>query len=129
MEIDLASVITAIGGLIGAIGGIYSIWCKFNQEEKNKLTDFKIEQYRKQEERRGYQRSANSAIVFDELWRILHECEASRVYIVQPHPLEALGIPEHSVRSEASRTGRHEDGSVKLAYGRGGSLQQADGRE
>lgn len=103
MEMDLASVITAIGGLIGAIGGIYSIWCKFNQEEKNKLTDLKIEQYRKQEERRGYQRSNNSAIVFGELWRILHECEASRVYIVQPHPLKHSAFL--SIQFEVKRRG------------------------
>lgn len=88
MEFDLASVITATGGLIGAIGGIYSIWAKFNQDTKNKMTDLKIEQYRREEERRSYQRSQDSAIVFGELWRILHTCKASRVYIVQPHPLK-----------------------------------------
>lgn len=88
MEFDLASVITATGGLIGAIGGIYSIWAKFNQDTKNKMTDFKLEQYRKEEERRSYQRSNDSAIVFGELWRILHTCQAARVYIVQPHPLK-----------------------------------------
>ena len=88
MEIDLANVITAIGGLIGAVGGVYSIWTKFNQDAKNKMTDLKIEQFRKEEERRSYQRSNDSAIVFGELWRILHTCKADRVYIVQPHPLK-----------------------------------------
>ena len=80
MSTDLASVITAIGGVLGTLGGIYSYWCKYNQDTKNKMTDFKLEQYRKQEERRSYQRSNDSAIVFGELWRILHECEASRVF-------------------------------------------------
>ena len=79
MEIDLANVITAIGGLIGAVGGVYSIWTKFNQDAKNKMTDRKIEQFRKEEERRSYQRSNDSAIVFGELWRILHTCKAARV--------------------------------------------------
>lgn len=88
MDFDLAGVITAIGGVIGAIGGVYSIWTKYNQDAKNKMTELKIEQYRKEEERRSYQRSNDSAIVFGELWRILHTCGAARVYIVQPHPLK-----------------------------------------
>lgn len=88
MDFDLASVITAIGSLIGAVGGIFAIWTKYNQEAKNKMTDFKLEQYRKEEERRSYQRCNDSAIVYGELWRILHTCKAARVYIVQPHPLK-----------------------------------------
>lgn len=103
MEVDLASVITAIGGLIGAVGGVYSYWCKFHQDEKNKMTELKIEQYKKQEERRSYQRSNDSAVVFGELWRILHECEASRVYIVQPHPLKHSAFL--SIQFEVKRRG------------------------
>ena len=26
-------------------------------------------------------------LIFGELWDVLHETEASRVYIIQPHPL------------------------------------------
>lgn len=103
MTTDLASVITAIGGVLGTLGGIYSYWCKYNQDTKNKMTDFKLEQYRKQEERRSYQRSNDSAIVFGELWRILHECEASRVYIVQPHPLKHSAFL--SIQFEVKRRG------------------------
>ena len=79
MEIDLANVITAIGGLIGAVGGVYSIWTKFNQDAKNKMTDLKIEQFRKEEERRGEQRSKDAASARWELWHRLHTCRAARV--------------------------------------------------
>lgn len=86
-EIDWAGIITAIGALIGAIGGIYSIWAKFHQEEKNKMTDLKIEQYRSQEQARGYRRAENTSKVLGELYQIMLATGADRVYIVQPHPL------------------------------------------
>ena len=44
MVFDLAQVITAIGGVIGAIGGIYALWTKYNQDaKKNKKTEYEIE--------------------------------------------------------------------------------------
>lgn len=85
--IDWAGIITAIGALIGAIGGIYAIWTKFHQDEHNKLTDWKLEQYRKHEQERGFQRAENTGKVLGELYQVLLTTKADRVYIVQPHPL------------------------------------------
>lgn len=85
--IDWAGIITAIGALIGAIGGIYAIWTKFHQDEHNKLTDWKLEQYRRQEQERGFQRAENTGKVLGELYQVLLTTKADRVYIVQPHPL------------------------------------------
>lgn len=87
MEFDLAQVITAIGGLIGAFGGIYALWTKYNQEAKNKKTEYEIEKLRNEDKKKNKKRSDNSMLVFGELWDILHETKANRVYIVQPHPL------------------------------------------
>lgn len=87
MEFDLAQVITAIGGMIGAFGGIYAIWTKYNQEAKNKKTEYEIEKLRNEDKKKNKKRSDNSMLVFGELWDILHETKANRVYIVQPHPL------------------------------------------
>lgn len=87
IELDWSGIITAIGGLIGAVGGIYSIWCKFHQEEKNKATDLKIELYRNQEKNRSYRRAENTSKVLGELYQVLSATKAARVYIVQPHPL------------------------------------------
>ena len=86
-EIDWAGIITAVGALIGAVGGIYSIWAKFHQEEKNKMTDLKIEQYRSHEKVRGYRRAENTSKVLGELYQVMLATGADRVYIVQPHPL------------------------------------------
>lgn len=87
MEFDLAQVITAIGGVIGAFGGIYALWTKYNQDTKNKKTEYELEKLRNEDKKRNKKRSDNSMLVFGELWDIMHDTKASRVYIVQPHPL------------------------------------------
>lgn len=84
---DWAAIITAIGGVIGAIGGIYAIWTKYNQDTKNKETDYKLEKLKEDDKAKNKRRSDNAMLVFGELWNVLYELEASRVYIVQPHPL------------------------------------------
>lgn len=84
---DWAAIITAVGGVIGAIGGIYAIWTKYNQDTKNKETDYKLEKLKEEDKAKNKRRSDNAMLVFGELWNVLYELEASRVYIVQPHPL------------------------------------------
>lgn len=74
--------------IISAIGTIIAAWFAYNQYTKNKLTDLKIEKFRKDEEIKSSRRADNSSIVYGELWNILHELDADRVYIVQPHPLD-----------------------------------------
>lgn len=73
--------------IISAIGTIIAAWFAYNQYAKNKLTDLKIEKFRKDEEIKSIRRADNSSIVYGELWNILYELDADRVYIVQPHPL------------------------------------------
>ena len=80
MEIDVVNLVSAVGVLLSA-------YFAYNQYTKNKMTDLKVEYFKKEEERSGYRRSENSAKVFGELWRVLYETKADRVYIVQPHPL------------------------------------------
>ena len=47
----------------------------------------KVEQMKRDHEISRKRRSDNSALVHGELWEVLHELKADRVYIVQPHPL------------------------------------------
>lgn len=84
---DVAEIILAVGSLIGAVGGVYSIWTKYNQEAKNKKTEYEIEKLRNEDKVNNQRRADNSAIVFGELWNVLYETGADRVYIAQPHPL------------------------------------------
>lgn len=87
MEINVADIIVAVGGLVGAIGGVYSIWTKYNQDAKNKKTDYELEKLRNEDKIKNKRRSDNAMLVFGELWNVLYNTGASRVYIVQPHPL------------------------------------------
>lgn len=92
-----------IANIISAIGVIIAAWFSYNQYTRNKMTDLKVEDFKRKEKARSYKRSENSAKVFGELWRILFELKADRVYIVQPHP---LGHPMYlSVQFEVKRKG------------------------
>lgn len=73
--------------IISAIGTIVAAFFAYNQYAKNKITDYKVEQWRLDAETRRKRRSDSTALVFAELWEMLHELSADRVYIVQPHPL------------------------------------------
>ena len=70
--------------IISAIGTIIAAWFAYNQYTKNKLTDLKIEKFRKDEEIKSIRRSDNSSIVYGELWNILHELDADRVILFSP---------------------------------------------
>lgn len=78
--------------IIAALGTIVSAFFSYNQYTKNKMTDLKVEQYKKDMEVKANRRADHSGIVYGELWDVLHTLDCDRVYIVQPHPLgnEAL---------------------------------------
>lgn len=73
--------------IISALGTIIAAWFAYNQYTKNKLTDLKIAKWKAEEESKGAKRSENIAKIYGVLWQLLHDLQADRVYIVQPHPL------------------------------------------
>lgn len=75
--------------IITAIGTIVMAWFGYNQYTKNKLTDQKIEQWKKEEKEKSAKRSEDLAKIYGELWQLLHGLSADRVYILQPHPLSS----------------------------------------
>lgn len=82
-----AEIITSLGALVGAIGGVYAIWTKYNQDTKNKKTDYELEKLRNEDKVRNRRRSDNAMAIYGVLWDILYRLNADRAYIVQPHPL------------------------------------------
>lgn len=96
MEIDIANIISGFGVIITA-------WLSYNQYTRNKLTDLKIEQYKEKQQADSFRRNERSSIVFGELWRVLYETHADRVYIMQPHPLGHVAFL--SVAFEVRRKG------------------------
>ena len=84
---EAAEIITALGALIGAIGGVYSIWTKYNQTAKDKKTEFEIEQLKRDMHYKNERRMDNVMIIAGRLSNLLDDMDAARVYVVQPHPL------------------------------------------
>lgn len=82
--IDWSAIVSAV---TTAAVGIWTAWFTYNQRTKDKLTDMKIEQYRKDMKRKSFKRSEDTARVLGTLNKILLGANADRVYIVQPHPL------------------------------------------
>lgn len=83
MEINLD-----IPSIISALAVIITAWFSYNQHRHNKMTDLKVDRLKRQEKQRTSELSYSSGKVFGELWNILHQAKADRVYIVQPHPLK-----------------------------------------
>lgn len=74
-------------GVISAISTIVVAWFGYNQYTKNAETDRKIEKLKTEDKKRNKRRADNSIKVMEALWNVLYSTKASRVYIVQPHPL------------------------------------------
>lgn len=81
------TIFSNLPAIISGLGTIAAAWFSYNQYTKNKLADMKIEQFKQEEAAKSLRRADNSSLVFGELWTVLHELDADRVYIIQPHPL------------------------------------------
>lgn len=82
--VDWSAIVSAV---TTAAVGIWTAWFTYNQKTKDKLTDLKIEQYKKDMKKRSFKRSEDTAKVLGALNKVLLGANADRVYIVQPHPL------------------------------------------
>lgn len=76
-----------IPSIISALGTIIAAWFAYNQYTKNAQTDAKLAKWKADEEAKQAKRSDNIAKIYGQLWQLLHELQADRVYILQPHPL------------------------------------------
>lgn len=74
-------------GILSVLSVVITSWFTYNQYTKNKMTDYKIEKFKKEEDEKYHKRAENGAKVFGQIWKILYNLGADRVYIVQPHPL------------------------------------------
>lgn len=81
--------------IINAIGVIIVAYFTYNQYTKNKVTDYKLEKWKSEDKIQNKKRIDNGMIVYGELWDLLYELKADRVYVIQPFPLgheETLSI-------------------------------------
>lgn len=92
-----------IAAVISAVGTIVASVLAYNQYTKNKMTDLKIENLKKAEAEKSTVRNENISKIYGSLWQILHNLDADRVFILQPHPLtKAMYI---SIGLEVRRNG------------------------
>lgn len=84
---EAASIITAIGGVLGVLATVVTAWLGYNQYTKNRSTDLKIKQLEEIDMKKNKLRADHAMIIFGELWDLLYKIGADRIYIVQPHPL------------------------------------------
>lgn len=73
--------------ILTGIASIAALWFTYNQYTKNKMTDYKIEKWRKEEHQNNIKKAGNIATIYGELWELLYFLKADRVYLIQPHPL------------------------------------------
>ena len=103
LESNAAVIWPQIAGIVTALGTILLGYFTYNQYAKNKKTDAKLEQMKKDADTKSDIRNEKMAKIYGILWRILYETKADRVYIAQPHPLtNALYL---SVGIEVKRKG------------------------
>ena len=79
----LTTIITAFFSLISVIS---VAWFGYNQKTKDKKTDLKIERIKAEDERKRATHNRDTAIIYGEIWHLLHELKADRCFILQPHP-------------------------------------------
>ena len=73
--------------IISSIAALAALWFTYNQYTKNKMTDYKIEKWKEEEQQKNITEAGNIAKIYGELWELLYFLKADRVYIIQPHPL------------------------------------------
>jgi len=76
-------IITSFGAIMAAvIAGLIAI----KQYERNKKTDLKFENMKKETNEKMSLNNRHIAIIYGELWSLLNRIDADRVYVMQPHP-------------------------------------------
>lgn len=81
------SFIDKLPEIISSVAAFAALWFTYNQYTKNKLTDYKIENWKKEEQQKNIKKAGDIATIYGEMWELLHFLKADRVYIIQPHPL------------------------------------------
>jgi hypothetical protein len=63
-----------------------TLYVNSNQNEKDKLTDLKIEKIRIENTERSALNNRNVALIIGAMWETLHKLDADRCFVIQPHP-------------------------------------------
>lgn len=73
--------------ILQIIATIILAYFTYNQYSKNKKLDLKIDLIKKDDQEKRVRQIESIAVIYSELYRLLHNLQVDRVYILQPHPL------------------------------------------
>ena len=102
-DVKIKQIAIILTSLFTLINGLFIAYLSYNQSSKDKMTDFKIEQMRQENESKTAENNRNIAIIYGEMFNLLHRLDADRCFILQPHPL--LKSMYVSVAIEVTRNG------------------------
>ncbi|WP_147639755.1 MULTISPECIES: hypothetical protein [Alistipes] len=107
MEQEIA---TAAGGfwqylpaIITAVGALIMAWWKRDQTRHDAMVKLEMKQKEAELANQSKRRNEYVSQIFGQIWQLLHDLRADRVYIVQPHPLTNNEFL--SISLEVKRTG------------------------
>ena len=75
---------TVITALFTLILGLATAWLTYNQNTKDKMTDFKIEQLRIENDEKIATNNRHIAIIHGEMWELLHKLDANHATKLAP---------------------------------------------
>lgn len=73
-------------GLFSLVSSALAMWFKYNQKNHDKKTDLKFEQMKKANDEKLAINNRQIAVIYGEMWNLLHSLNVDRVFIIQPHP-------------------------------------------
>lgn len=89
--------------IITAIGTILIAWWKVDQTRRDTEVRLKAKQKEAELELQSKRRNEYVSQIYGQIWQLLHNLHADRVYIIQPHPLTNNEFL--SISLEVRRTG------------------------
>ncbi|MEG2063537.1 MAG: hypothetical protein RRY23_00200 [Alistipes sp.] len=92
-----------ISPIITAIGAIIMAYWKYDQSHRDARVKLEAKQKEAELATQSKRRNEYVSQIFGQIWQLLHDMQADRVYIVQPHPLTNSEFL--SISLEVKRTG------------------------
>lgn len=114
---NIVAIISAVVSVITAVGVIYSKWLDYNKKVHEEQKAYELEKQRKADLAQSKIDREHSQRIFGEIWRLMDDLGASRVFIIQPHPLSkplTLSV-YYEARDRGVMSIRNEYGSVAVA--------------
>lgn len=110
-----------VTALVAAVGVIINYVLQYSKTGRDKFVEYRIEKMRAADaaaaDARRKKEKNDSHNIYGEIWALLHTLQASRVYIIQPHPLTHVALISVAYESRDSGTTPMRDVFHELPVG------------